>query len=83
MGLLSYRVQVQTFVVANSVHAFMRKVDTKCHNVDLEGRDKERHEIRCEAGKTEIIVMPVTHYRHVRGAQFICIKKSFQTTFVQ
>jgi hypothetical protein len=49
----------------------MRKVDRKSHSVDLEGKDKERHEINCATGKIEIKVMPVTHYRHVRGAQFI------------
>tara|TARA_B110000503_G_scaffold108705_1_gene162610 strand:+ start:77 stop:241 length:165 start_codon:yes stop_codon:yes gene_type:complete len=38
----------------------MRKVDRKCHSVDLEGRDKKRQEFNCATGKIEIIEFFVT-----------------------
>jgi hypothetical protein len=38
----------------------MRKVDRKCHSVDLEGRDKKKLEFNCATGKIEIIEFFVT-----------------------
>ena len=53
------------------------------HETPQRGLRRKGHGFDVRRAKIKIIVMPIAHYRHVRGAQFICIKTSFQTTFVQ